>query len=68
MVRQGNQERAGFLSKPVRRGNNGIRAPMQRALLTTEGFVKNKTVIEGEALVKATSQRSHSSPTELNKP
>jgi hypothetical protein len=39
----------------------------QRALLTTECFVGNKTVIEGEALVKATSQRSQSGPTELNK-
>jgi 3-hydroxymyristoyl/3-hydroxydecanoyl-(acyl carrier protein) dehydratase len=39
----------------------------QRALLTTECFVGNKAVIEGEALVKATSQRSQSGPTELNK-
>src|ERR671910_935937 len=27
MVRRGDQEGAGFLSTPVRRGNNGIRAP-----------------------------------------
>ena len=29
MVRQSDQEGAGFLSNPVRRGNNGIRAPTQ---------------------------------------
>jgi hypothetical protein len=27
MLRRGDQEGAGFLSNPVRRGNNGIRAP-----------------------------------------
>jgi hypothetical protein len=33
MVRRGDQEGAGFLSNPIRRGNNGIRAPTQRALV-----------------------------------
>jgi transposase len=30
MVRRGDQEGAGFLLSPVRRGNNGIRAPTHR--------------------------------------
>jgi 3-hydroxybutyryl-CoA dehydratase len=32
----------------------------QRALLTTECFVRSEKVVVGEALVKATSKRSHS--------
>jgi hypothetical protein len=34
MLRRGDQEGAGFLSNPVRRGNNGIRAPTQHAVRT----------------------------------
>jgi hypothetical protein len=35
MVRRDDQEGAGFLSHPVRRGNNGIRAPTQPTAIYT---------------------------------
>jgi hypothetical protein len=36
MVRRGDQEGAGFLSNPVRRGNNSIRAPTQHLVAFIE--------------------------------
>src|SRR5690242_1965535 len=44
MLRRGDQEEAGFLSNPVRRGNNGIRAPTQLEVL-------RRTVREREPIV-----------------
>jgi hypothetical protein len=48
MVRRGDQEGAGFLSNPVRRGNNGIRVPTHHSTISTNPYFYNcfRTSIE----------------------
>jgi hypothetical protein len=46
MVRPGDQEGVGFLLSPVRRGNNGIRAPTQRLLLSTDPTLSAPAIVE----------------------
>ena len=53
MVRRGDQEGAGFLSTPVRRGNNGIRAPTQLARqLGAHRYIDSEAQNAAEELTK----------------